>query len=284
MAKSLAHKFGQIIGDLLELALLPKLERFVKINNLYLDRKGKRKARKGKKVSWFDTYENKHDLDFVIERGGSDTEIGMPVAFIEIAWRRYTKHSRNKVGEIQCAIGPLYRKYQSSSPFLGVLLAGEFTEGSLTQLKTNGFNVLYFPYQSVVNAFKKVGIIADFNENTEEEEFRKKIESWENITNKSDVAKELLKINKKNIDEFFNSLTNSVSRFIERIVILPLHGQETFANNIAEAIDFLKNYSEEKPKLPIIRYEIIIKYNTGDRIEASFKDKKDTIKFLETYL
>ena len=75
-----------------------------------------------------------------------------------------------------------------------------------------------------------------------------------------------------------------VLRFIDRIIILPLHGQESMLNTVIEAIDFLKKYSEDKPKLLLVKYEVIIKYNTGDRIEASFQDKKDTIKFLETYL
>lgn len=52
---------------------------------------------------------------------------------------------------------------------------------------------------------------------------------------------------------------------------------------ITEALEFMKRQSEDKPKLPLSKYEIIIKYNTGDRIEASFKDKKESIKFLETY-
>ncbi|MFM7857601.1 MAG: hypothetical protein ACKO96_38195, partial [Flammeovirgaceae bacterium] len=86
------------------------------------------------------------------------------------------------------------------------------------------------------------------------------------------------------VDEFLSSLSDSVSRFIERIIILPLHGQENISNSITEAIDFLKKYSEDKPKLQLSKYEIIIKYNTGDRIEASFKDKKDSIKFLESYI
>jgi len=94
----------------------------------------------------------------------------------------------------------------------------------------------------------------------------------------------LLKLNKKSVDEFFSLLTDSVSRFIERIIILPLHGQESISSSVNEAIGFLKKYSEDKPKLPLSKYEIIIRYNTGDRIEASFKDKKDSIKFLETYL
>ena len=237
MAESPAHKFGQIIGDLLELALEPHLQKFARKHKLYLDKKGERNARSGKKVSWTDANGNKHDLDFVLERGGTENKIGTPVAFIESAWRRYTKHSRNKAQEIQSAILPLATKYKSSSPFVGVVLAGVFTEGALRQLKSLGF----------------------------------------------DVAKELLKLNRKGVDEFLGALSNSVSRFIERITILPLHGQENASNSVTEAIDFLEKYSEDKSKLPLSKYEIVIKYNTGDRIEASFKNKKDGIEFLAYY-
>jgi hypothetical protein len=284
MAESLSHKFGQIIGDLLELAIEPHLKKFARKHRLFLDKKGQRKARTGKKLSWTDGKDNKHDLDFVLERGGTVNKTGIPVAFIEVAWRRYTKHSRNKAQEIQGAIIPLTERYKNSSPFVGVVLAGEFTEGSLNQLKSHGFGVLYFPYTTVVKAFQKFGIDAASNESTLEKDFKKKIESWNKLQDKTDVAKELLKLNKKNVADFLGSLFKSVFRFIERVIILPLHGQESTANTVTEAIDFLKKYSEDKPKLPLVKYKVIIKYNTGDRIEASFKDKSDTIKFLESYL
>jgi len=284
MAESLSHKFGQIIGDLLELALEPNLQKFARKHKLYLDKKGERKARSGKKVSWTDSKGNKHDLDFVLERGGTKNKIGIPIAFIESAWRRYTKHSRNKAQEIQSAVLPLATKYKSSSPFVGVVLSGVFTEGALNQLKSLGFGVLYFPYETVVKAFAKFGINAAFDEKTAEADFRKKIDNWNKLPNKVDVAKELLKLNKKSVEEFLSLLSDSVSRFIERIIILPLHGQESVSSSVNEAIEFLKKYSEDNPKLPLSKFEIIIKYNTGDRIEASFKDKKDSIKFLETYL
>ena len=283
MAESPAHKFGQIIGDLLELALEPHLQKFARKHKLYLDKKGERNARSGKKVSWTDANGNKHDLDFVLERGGTENKIGTPVAFIESAWRRYTKHSRNKAQEIQSAILPLATKYKSSSPFVGVVLAGVFTEGALMQLKSLGFGVLHFPYESVVKAFAKFGINAAFDEKTVEADFREKIEQWNKLSNIEDVAKELLKLNRKGVDEFLGALSNSVSRFIERITILPLHGQENASNSVTEAIDFLEKYSEDKSKLPLSKYEIVIKYNTGDRIEASFKNKKDGIEFLAYY-
>jgi hypothetical protein len=118
MAESPSHKFGQIIGDVLEVAIEPVLSLFAQENGLYLDKKGPRPARKGMKVSWTDLSGNVHDLDFVLEKNGSLTKIGTPVAFIESAWRRYTKHSRNKAQEIQGAILPLAATYQNSAPFI----------------------------------------------------------------------------------------------------------------------------------------------------------------------
>ncbi len=284
MAESLSHKFGQIIGDLLELAIEPYLQKFAKKNKLFLDKKGVRKARSGKKVSWTDSEGNKHDLDFVLERGGTENKIGIPVAFIESAWRRYSKHSRNKSQEIQSAIIPLTVKYRSSSPFIGVVLAGVFTQGALNQLKSQGFGVLYFPYETVVKAFKKANIIVEFDEKTVEQDFGKKIESWLRLEDKQPIAKELLRLNKSDVKIFFNLLYESVSRFIERVIILPLHGQESTVTNITDAIDFINKYPEYILKHPIVKYEIIIKYNTTDKIEASFKDKKDAIRFLESYI
>ncbi len=284
MAESSSHKFGQIIGDLLEAALEPHLQKFSKSKKLYLDKKGVRLARKGKKLSWTDGMNNVHDLDFVIERNGEDNKIGAPVAFIEIAWRRYTKHSRNKAQEIQGAILPLAEKYKNSSPFKGVVLAGVFTGGALTQLKSSGFCVLYFTYDTVIKAFSKYGIDAHFDEKTSEVEFKKKIDSWEKLPNKADVAKELLKLNKREVVDFFDSLKQSVSRFIERVIVLPLHGQESHSMNINEAIEFISKYSEDTPQVLFSKYEIIIRYNTGDKIEASFIEKKNAIEFLEIYL
>ena len=111
-------------------------------------------------MTWQDGYGNKHDLDYVLERNGSPNVIGQPVAFIETAWRRYTKHSRNKAQEIQGAILPLVAAHQNSAPFVGAILAGVFTNGALQQLQSLNFSVLYFPYAGVVKAFRRIGIDA----------------------------------------------------------------------------------------------------------------------------
>ena len=169
--------------------------------------------------------------------------------------------------------------------FMGAILAGEFTEGALSQLKSLGFQVLYFPYKTVVAAFAKCGIDASFDEETEEEDFRCKIESWENSPYKNEIVRNLFMINKASVDEFLSALRASVTRKIEQVIILPLHGNTLRTATIAEAIDLVSGYEEDNPCVcPVDRYEILIRYNTGDKIEASFREKKDAILFLQNYL
>ncbi len=106
MAEASGHKWGQFIGEFCESAIEPLLQAFAVQHGLFLDKKGIRPARPGKKLNWMDSFGNSHDLDYVLERDGAPEKIGTPIAFFESAWRRYTKHSRNKAQEIQ---GPLVR-------------------------------------------------------------------------------------------------------------------------------------------------------------------------------
>jgi hypothetical protein len=285
MAKSPSHKFGQIIGDLLEEIMEPQLRTFCQARGLYLDKKGKREGiRGGKKVSWTDKFGNEHDLDFVIEKDATTKKIGRPVAFIEAAWRRYTKHSRNKAQEIQGAILPIYEKYEWDKPFLGAILAGVFTEGSLTQMRSSGFEVILFPYNSIVAAFASVGINAAFDEETPDSDFEECISRIEAMDKKSwDALKgHLINSNKPLLDQFFGHLQATLDRKIELVVLIPLHGKQNEFISIKEAIAFVTSYNENCTFDGRFRkYDVIIKYSNGDKIEGSFNNKEDAIKFLK---
>ena len=285
MAESPAHKFGQIIGDVLEASIEPLLQKFASEYGLYLDRKGPRPARKGTKVSWTDLYGNVHDLDFVLEKDGNDDHTGIPIAFIETAWRRYTKHSRNKAQEIQGAILPLKTTYQNSSPFIGAVLAGVFTDGALTQLKSLGFTLLYFPYETVVSAFSRVGIDAHFEEDTPDSELARQVRTWEALSpqQQSRVAKALVKSNSKEVQGFMNALEHAVTRQIELVRVIPLHGTMFEWRGVEEAIAFIESYDEDHGSKPIMKYEIEIRYSNGDRINGQFANKEDALQFLRTY-
>lgn len=283
MAKSPAHRWGQIIGDFFEDLFAKELTKFARKHKLYLDIQGDRPVRKGKKVSWIDSFQNSHDLDFVLERDGNKNKIGHPVAFIESAWRRYTKHSRNKAQEIQGAILPLVSTHKNFAPFMGVMLAGEFTDGALNQLRSLGFNILYFPYDLILKAFKKYGIDASTEENTSEEEFLEKINNWDKFLEKDKLSKYLLRLNKTNVEDFFENLEKAVSRFIESIIILPLHGTSSTLSTVEEAINFLENYQNKNKTLPVLKYEIIVRYNNKDKVEGNFNSKESAIDFLGSY-
>lgn len=286
MAKSPTHKFGQIIGEMLERAMEDPFREFVdKYDDLYLDKKGHRRARSGKKVSWTDKYGNAHDLDFVMERGGTEFKIGTPIAFIEVAWRRYTKHSRNKAQEIQGAIKPLVETYSGCCPFTGVILGGVFTEGSLTQLKSLGFEILYFNYDTIINAFSVAGIDAFYDEDTADDEAQEKVDVIESLSKEqvNQIEKQLLIIKSDEINAFMKRLEKMVLRKIESILVVPLHGQKHEVFEPEEAIEYIQNYKNDNDLLEFIKFEIFIRYNNGDKIEAFFEDKKNAISFLNNF-
>jgi len=213
---------------------------------------------------------NVHDLDYVLEKGGAVGKLGMPVAFIETAWRRYTKHSRNKAQEIQGAIIPLVETYRNSRPFMGAILAGEFTSGALTQLRSLGFTVLYFSYSSVVDVFRKHGIPAAFDEHTPDAELQKKVDLYERKSpdDREAIAKALLTAHAKDVAGFIKSLKAAVSRQIERIIVLPLHGSPRELATVADAMNFIIGYDDHDGGGLVHRYEILIRYNNGDKIEG----------------
>lgn len=283
--ESPAHRFGQIIGDVLESAMLPVLQEFAKRHDLYLDKKGPRPCRSGRKCRWVDFRKNAHDLDYVLERGGGPTKMGAPVAFIETAWRRYTKHSRAKAQEIQGAIEPLAATYQATGPFKGAVLAGVFTDGALTQLKSHGFTILFFSTEDVVAVFAKYGIDADSDESTPDSEFQKKVDAYDALSarKKRNLERALVDARKEEVEAFVAALERTVLRQIERVVILALHGVAHEATTIDDAIAFVADYEDGAWQKAIEKYEIEVRYNTGDRIAGSFRDKTNAIEFLRSY-
>lgn len=284
MAESPSHKFGQLIGNLLEELIEPFLSTFARRNGLYLDyQKNSRTARKGKKVTWEDPYGNLHDLDYVLECGGTDVVLGTPLAFIEVAWRRYTKHSRNKAQEIQGAILPLAEKYKWSNPFLGAVLAGVFTDGSLEQLRSLGFHVLYFPYDTIVEAFASCCINVAFDESTPDAEFQncvQQIEGAEPLIMRR-VKEHLSDANKAGIEKFVTSLKLRLDRMVQKVVVIPLYGVSNEFATIDDALRFLDDHSIYEGCGDFRKYEVLISFTNGDRVEGSFKDKKKIREFLQ---
>ncbi|MCL1813450.1 MAG: hypothetical protein FWG29_08015 [Treponema sp.] len=286
MAVSYAHRLGQIIGESLENALEPFLREFADKHNLYFDKKEFRDARSGTKLTWTDINNNKHDLDFVFEKGGTRENIGKPVAFIECAWRRYTKHSRNKAQEIQGAIMPLFEKYKKDNPFIGVVFAGVFTDNSLKQLQSLGFTILYFPYEMIVNAFRVMKIDVFFEESTTEEYFAKQIALWEklNDTQKNKIYKKITEQNLLAINQFMSSLQLKLDRKITNVHIWMMYGKQYIFDSIEKAKEFIIKINVNDILPEFNKYEAEIQYSNGDIIKVEYHDQSDMLGFLSNFI
>lgn len=285
MAKSPAHRFGQIIGDILEDTLIEYFAPIARDHGLYVDYKHARAARNGKKeVQWKDINGNQHKLDIVLEEGGSEAHIGVPKAFVEVAWRRYKKHAKAKAQEISAAITPLVAKYSSSGPFFGAILAGEFTENSLMQMKSEGFEVLYFSTQTIEETFACFGINAHWDEKTSEEELQRRVDQADAMTaeEKQAVGKRLMDTNRDHWDRFVGKLQIALERAIEEIRVTALYGRTESFLTVDAACGYVLDSGEVvgEPQTALHRYEITVAYTNGDRIDMQFREKSNAIQFL----
>jgi len=287
MAAAPGHTFGGRIGDIVELALEPALRQFAEQHGLYLDRKAPRAARNGrKKVTWIDDKGNAHELDFVLERGGTPDKFGDPVAFIESAFRSYTKHSRNKVQEIQGAVMPLVESHGRAAPFIGVMLAGMWTDGSKTQLQSLGFKLLVFSQADVANAFRTVGVDTEWQEGTSDEELLRRVNAVKELTTtqRAQVCAALLGQRPDDVAIFMEALKASITRQVTYVRVTPLHGLVREWQSIEQAIEFVDHYVEGEISRPFARYEVELHYSNGDELRGRFRDKTDAITYLRSFL
>lgn len=285
MAESPAHKLGQIIGDSLEHAVRIELTQVAKVFGLYLDFQRPRAARGGKlKVAWRDAHGNTHDLDYVMEEGGSDTALGRPRAFIEIAWRRYTRHSRNKVQEIQGAVLPVAHAYQRHQPFKGAILAGDFTESAREQLRSHGFVVAHCSYDTIVSAFESVGVDVSSDNDTSDRDARRKVEAFERLTpsRRERLGRAIRSACAADLDSFFASLRLSLSRRLEQVIVLALSKASREFVTVEDAVQFIQRYEELAAVTSFERYELQVRYSNGDEIRGSFANKAAAVDFLRS--
>ena len=265
-----------------------------KQHSLYLDFKRPRKARGGQgKVTWQDGYGNKHDLDYVLERGGDEETRGVPAGFIESAWRRYTKHSKNKVQEIEAAIMPVALTFSRHQPFLGAVLAGEFTRNALLQLESKGFAVLHVPYESILSAFKELGIDASSEDGitgTTEEQFREKIGKWESLRQPQATDRLLAKLHalhQRDIADFKQRLDAAITRRVNSVRLTVLRGHSVECSDIEGAIAYLieeeRSYQLREAGEQREAFEVQVRFNNGAKIDATFPKRPEAIAFLRSF-
>ena len=287
MAKSPSHQLGEYIGDFFESAVIQYLNPIVTSKGFYLDYRHPREARKNRReVIGVDHYGNKHKLDIVVEEDGSESHFGTPKAFIEMAWRRYVKHSKNKAQEIAGAIIPLVETFAKNMPFYAAVLAGEFTENSLVQLRSQGFFVVYFSYTEIAKLFDTAGVSIRWEESTSDAELQRIVDAFQSLTvaDKEALTYTFYSMFDSRLGELAQALTNSLGTTISQVIVIPIHGIAHVVASIIDAVEYIMRYDEEGGQsIPVLRYEITVRYSNGDEYTMKCANKTKAIQFLRQY-
>ncbi len=284
MAKAPGHQFGQMVGLLVEEIVKSVLQEFADQFGYYLDAQGhRRKARTGTKVTWTDKYDCEHDLDFVLEKDGTTDKRGRPLAFIETAWRRYSRHSKNKAQEIQGAILPTAEKHGWDAPFLGAVLVGIFTASSIEQMKRAGFHTLYVHRSAIIGAFHTAGVPIDFAEDTPDRDFRIAVNALQRLTTaqREKFKKDLRHKMGQDFTKFVAELAEALGSKIRKIVVTPLFGASSEFLTLDDAKRFLDADMKSPATVALSKIDILVCFNNGDRIDASFQKPAKARAFLD---
>ncbi len=285
MAKTVSpgHKLGQMVGEFIEDLFASRLETVARELGLFCDRRGPRPARAHTVlVEWKDSQKNTHQLDYVLERDGTLDQLGQPVAFIELAWRRYTKHSINKASEIEGALLHLKDTYPSCR-FIGAILAGEYTAGAKAQLTSRGIVVVHVPFAAVAEAFSNVGVDLSYAEKAAATDKRKVIKNWNSLPQSALQATgaEILAAIKGDFEAFLSSLRNALCS-IELVRVTPLFGKSHVFSSVQDAIAMLRAFDEAPAtSADIVRYEVEVRYANGESLCRVVFSRERALEYLD---
>lgn len=170
---SAGHALGQKIGDFLEeYFAVPLLTKVATELELYLDHRFRRRTARGEKILWSDTDNNKVDYDLVLELGGSDESLGVPVAFLETFWRRGARHSKDKARDDSGKLMPM-RAAHPTARFLGIIASGDFTAPARQLVLSRDIDLFYVPKAKVIESFRAFELQVDYPDRSSEQVKRK---------------------------------------------------------------------------------------------------------------
>jgi hypothetical protein len=276
-----------MVGDWFEEHfVLPMLSDVAGRLKLYLDHRFKKRAARGAKLAWPDQEGNVVDYDFVMELGGTDTILGVPVAFVESCWRRGTRHSKDKARDDTGKLIPMRQMYPTAR-FLGVVVGGDFTAPARELVRSREIDLLYVPKEKIVAAFQNVGLTVDYLDSSSEQVKRKLAREFtQGFTDARKV--EIVRILKRLlggavVSGYVSSVHSALAALPQEFRIFEVRSSSPQVfESIDEASKFLRN--------PTFAFE---KFSQGYRYEITYRDgsefsrdvpKVDDIRMLHTHI
>ncbi len=180
---SAGHALGQYVGDWWERwVIFPVLQSVATKLDLFLDNRYVHRTCRAGKIHWRDVDGNDVDYDFALELGGTPSERGVPVGFIESFWRRGARHSKDKARDDTNKLLPMRETYPTAR-FLAIAACGEFTEPARGYVTSRNVELLYVPKGHIIECFRSVGIEIDYPDSMSEVEKAALVDKLYEISN-----------------------------------------------------------------------------------------------------
>jgi len=279
---SSGHKLGQLIGDWYEeYFVFPLLQEVGRNLELFVDSRFVTRSVREAKILWDDLYGNSVDYDFVLELGGSDKKIGIPVAFIECFWRRGSRHSKDKARDDSGKLMPMRDTYPTAR-FLGIVSAGDFTKPARELVRSREIDLFYVPKEKIVNAFNECGLVMDYPDRLPEDEkarIVKKFDSEFSDQKKKEVQAALHKlIGQTTIKSYIDKVRATLSSLPQEIRFILRHdSMPIIFESVTEASIFLESPNFNMTS-PTESYLYQVTYSDGSEFEKSVSDLEELKK------
>ena len=169
---------------------------------------------------------------------------------------------------------PIAAKHYLQKPFLGAIIAGDFTSPSIEQLNKCGFKTLYFTSNQIFTAFDTHQLDMRYGETTSDAVALTKVRQFEALDcdQLDSVWRTLTLSARDQIQSFTDELIASLDRRITMVVIAPLYGQTYTFHDISEAMSFLQenNFSILPANHSFQGIFVKVEFGNGDKIEGTF--------------
>jgi hypothetical protein len=275
---SAGHKLGQLIGDWYEAYfVLPLLQQVGRELDLFVDSRLVERAARTGKIIWKDIDGNSTDYDYVLELGGTKTQRGVPVAFIECFWRRGSRHSKDKARDDSGKLLPMRESYPTAR-FLGIVAAGDFTKPARALLKSKEIDLFYIPKDKIIRAFSACGLIIDYPDKLPEEQKAKIVEDFaSSFTDKNKIAVQLELYNligKATIASYVDRVRATLSSLPQEIRLVLQYNSQPLVFELVEKTAIFLNKPEFNMNSPITSYLYQVTYSDGSEFERTVKSIK----------
>lgn len=164
-------------------------------------------GKKAKKLLMSDNFGNQYNIDGIIAN-----QYLQPLILFESKYLRYKKHNRDKGSWICMAHSAVRKRYHSIRSSIAIL-AGSWSQSSLTMMRSYDITLFVIPFESICRILQ--GFNIDFN--WDEKDQQKAKQAWDSFNQLTEGEKS--EIGKLMIDTIQNPLIKLIDQILDDTII-----------------------------------------------------------------